>query len=647
MNLKAIGVNLGLVLLAAPALGQGSSHGSRLYWQELADRWQPEALEQLERGLELAAFQDVAFVAARVAERGGARGRVLERLAAGPQAIGTAAYSELLAQAGRALAEDPLTLATPRQRAELLGRLRAADPRIAAAAQRALAGLFARLRALGDWTRMESLAAALQREGLRHEPQLWAWRMVAALEGSAQNTPAETLAQAWLACEPRSVSAAQAAAAAACVRGEWTLARQRLAPAVAATPAERLELALARVALAAPGEERRARALELRRCVWSLRAQGLAAGWELLLDGDTGLIGMLSMAREREGWMRSDQLEWLSALARELGAVFPRTLPGFAGAESVPLEPGELVHLERMLEQQQLELQRENARLLDATLRELDPLGPPPEDELAWMDGVSTLTRLETELSQVRSGEPAAALERQWPSTLALTLAAEWWSEHQPERARALLDALEADLDRDPASFRWLWGVEFRAELERLRGSGRGDSGEPEAAEAELLRAIERLEALQRELLSRGAGERALAAVRSRCASVFVSLAVNANVRLRQPERALQYFEKAWALRQDDFMRGLRACYLARALRTAEARAMIALCPRSPSTLYNLACAHALLGERTVALDLLEADFEQNLPTRGMRSRQGEWAQDDPDLASLREEPRFRALLER
>ncbi|MEY2825199.1 MAG: hypothetical protein RLZ64_1737, partial [Pseudomonadota bacterium] len=310
-------------------------------------------------------------VAARVAERGGARGRVLERLAAGPQAIGTAAYSELLAQAGRALAEDPLTLATPRQRAELLGRLRAADPRIAAAAQRALAGLFARLRALGDWTRMESLAAALQREGLRHEPQLWAWRMVAALEGSAQNTPAETLAQAWLACEPRSVSAAQAAAAAACVRGEWTLARQRLAPAVAATPAERLELALARVALAAPGEERRARALELRRCVWSLRAQGLAAGWELLLDGDTGLIGMLSRAREREGWMRSDQLEWLSALARELGAVFPRTLPGFAGAESVPLEPGELVHLERMLEQQQLELQRENARLLDATLREL------------------------------------------------------------------------------------------------------------------------------------------------------------------------------------------------------------------------------------------------------------------------------------
>ena len=34
-----------------------------------------------------------------------------------------------------------------------------------------------------------------------------------------------------------------------------------------------------------------------------------------------------------------------------------------------------------------------------------------------------------------------------------------------------------------------------------------------------------------------------------------VSLAVNANVKLHEPKKAVEWFEKAWALRQDDFMR--------------------------------------------------------------------------------------------
>ena len=61
--------------------------------------------------------------------------------------------------------------------------------------------------------------------------------------------------------------------------------------------------------------------------------------------------------------------------------------------------------------------------------------------------------------------------------------------------------------------------------------------------------------------------------------------------------------------------------------------------PDSGSTLYNVACAYARLGDKEKALDLLER--------WGNTGAGGSWINKDPDFDELRDEPRFRALLER
>lgn len=65
----------------------------------------------------------------------------------------------------------------------------------------------------------------------------------------------------------------------------------------------------------------------------------------------------------------------------------------------------------------------------------------------------------------------------------------------------------------------------------------------------------------------------------------------------------------------------------------------VLLAPDEPQVLYNVACVYALMGEVERAIDCLE-----NSMTRGWGQR--EWMEHDPDLASLREHPRFRALMQ-
>jgi len=88
----------------------------------------------------------------------------------------------------------------------------------------------------------------------------------------------------------------------------------------------------------------------------------------------------------------------------------------------------------------------------------------------------------------------------------------------------------------------------------------------------------------------------------------------------------------------------LHAAELASAGRSDEARAAAAcalkLSPDDPLMLYNGACTFACLGDRKMALEALtravDAGFEF-----------AEWIRRDPDLASLRDEPEFKALVDR
>ena len=129
-------------------------------------------------------------------------------------------------------------------------------------------------------------------------------------------------------------------------------------------------------------------------------------------------------------------------------------------------------------------------------------------------------------------------------------------------------------------------------------------------------------------------------------ADALVSLAVNANVKGKDPTRATEFFERAYELRQDDFMRVLLACYRARSGAVDEARKLIEGVPASPRAYYNLACTHALLGEKDRSLEYLERDFTFNRVSPAALEKQKAWAREDPDLANLYEDPRFELLTE-
>ena len=129
-------------------------------------------------------------------------------------------------------------------------------------------------------------------------------------------------------------------------------------------------------------------------------------------------------------------------------------------------------------------------------------------------------------------------------------------------------------------------------------------------------------------------------------AEALTSLAVNSNVKLGRPDEAVAWVERAHALRDDSWSRLLLACYRARAGRADEARALLRRVRPSPSLHYNLACTHALLGETDAALAWLERDLDPLSSSPGALRRQKDWAAQDPDLASLRDDSRFKALVE-
>jgi adenylate cyclase len=74
-----------------------------------------------------------------------------------------------------------------------------------------------------------------------------------------------------------------------------------------------------------------------------------------------------------------------------------------------------------------------------------------------------------------------------------------------------------------------------------------------------------------------------------------------------------------------------------RAIRWAN-RAVL-LEPDDPNALYNLACSFALMGEKDRAIDFLERSLDL------MNPQFITWAKNDSDLDTLREHPRYEALV--
>ena len=64
----------------------------------------------------------------------------------------------------------------------------------------------------------------------------------------------------------------------------------------------------------------------------------------------------------------------------------------------------------------------------------------------------------------------------------------------------------------------------------------------------------------------------------------------------------------------------------------------LALDPEDAGVLYNTACLNAVAGRSEYAIELLEKAVQNGFGHR-------EWIDNDPDVASLRDHPRFQALL--
>ncbi len=65
------------------------------------------------------------------------------------------------------------------------------------------------------------------------------------------------------------------------------------------------------------------------------------------------------------------------------------------------------------------------------------------------------------------------------------------------------------------------------------------------------------------------------------------------------------------------------------------ADAALAMAPDDPTTRYNLACYYALIGETGTSLDFLETSIHSR-----------SWIEGDHELASLRDHPRYKALID-
>jgi len=377
-------------------------------------------------------------------------------------------------------------------------------------------------------------------------------------------------------------------------------------------------------------------------------------GVDRILSDDDSALELVLDAQPSATFPAARQIELRLALGRALAAAAPDEMIGFEPlfATGTKLEDGYGERRRALLgEVLRAELARAQSRHGRASLaveraRRETAGGARAELVQEELEARLVLQEAWNDVATAENGDETPMRDQRSASWLCVTSARALRESGRGPEARELLARARQALDQSGAAQRWLWGIEMVAEIEAATGASYTDDEEPAKAEMELLRAVERLRALEDLLRERGAPQRALEAVRNQRANALVSLAVNANVRMGRPDRALEHFEAAWELRQDEFTRVLLACYRARSGRTDEARAALASVVPGPGNYYNVACAWALLGERDTALEWLARELRENHAPGGSLERQKAWARKDPDLASLRDDPRFRELLD-
>ncbi|MDP6538202.1 MAG: hypothetical protein QF410_01520 [Planctomycetota bacterium] len=620
-------------------------------------------------------------------------GFALPASAAGPTAARTPddVLAALLEAYARGLAERSDGGELAAERAPLLLALAHPAPPVRAAAARAVDTLISRLRELDHVERAERLLAHLAEEGLDAREALLRRAVHSlrhGLDGSGALAAARDLGRARLA-EPV-LAARRWRWLAAYLEGVAHLAADRGEDAEEAFArgaelldgllAERFDLA-GRAGLSAQHELLHERALlEFVRALAGLargrgatdpsslerarlahrlvlEAQVLAAASDEpevrsldgLFEGGLSPYRLLFARAPHPAWPVSRCLAVQAEFGRLLAAVAPFELPGFEPPAGLSREIADPLADPRRSE---LLGGLRSARLTN-TLAQLRRVQFELESALASGEGEQVeLLEREARLARAVRAQRRTALtplaealaELRTPSWFALRLAGDLSEEGRTRECREVCERILAALEADGLAQRYAWGIELAAQARITLGSSWSSDDEGVLAEEELLRAVAHLEGLERLLTEQG-GLRSAQAVRAARCDALVSLAVNANVKLVDPERALGYFERAYALRSDDFMDVLLACYRARSGRADEARAVLAEVPHAPRLFYNLACTYALLGQTGRALEYLERELEQNHQSPGARRRQREWARTDPDLVSLREDPRFARLV--
>jgi hypothetical protein len=605
----------------------------------------------------------------------------------GPGELRGAALAELVRASGTALADVPAGGTTLQDRSIFLLAARHPDADVRAAASVALERFLARCETLGDTERAAGTLEALSGAGL-DDGALAARAIVLELSRSRADRALE-LARRLVQRTPLTEDPLSRALRA---RADL-LATAALVALGRGSECEPL-LADAQAALGALRRERwDLRGREDRNDFDAQRTDDMLLGalvplWRTLVALQAGerpnSLAVLELARAADTALLEVQLE-VSRVSWNASLSYDDLLQH-------PLGPVELLLGGELLGKQALELELALCRALASTCggglpgfepyTDLEPKFSQPladparkqlleriqsarrEAALAWIDreterldrdaiarDPTRLLELDVLRSQVlrmferETAEGEAALLRQRGVSRAGILYAERTREQgRAETARRAAERAAADLEALRGALDELTLARYLAAAESALGGALMDLQRGEDAEPVFQRALERLDGAARELETRE-DEGATRLVRAQRAGMLTSLAVNANVKLRAPAKALEFFERAYELDQSDFMRVLLACYRARAGRKTEARAVLAELRATPANYYNLACTWALLGERELALDYLARDFAEVRIQSGARERQKIWAAGDPDLESLRGDPRFEALV--